>query len=185
MVLDMQNHSLVTYVRSHVRFGDIKSGQEIRSETLNRIEKTFLLLPDDALEAFLSGERNLTILIVPDLDIPYGMATTSTGPPAARKYTITAHAENLEWPEDLFIGALLRELAHVVARRPPENEWPQARGDRARYKERLEYVADAMVWRWGLRHYSIRHLTATYPEHWVERIIEEIEKVVLEDKERY
>ncbi len=29
-----------------------------------------------------------------------------------------------------------------------------------------KYVADAMVWKWGLRHYSMRPLYATYPEHW-------------------
>ncbi len=54
-------------------------------------------------------------------------------------------------------------------------------GDRARFKERLEYVADAMGLEMGSS--SLQHppLTATYPEHWVERIVVEIGKVLLEE----
>jgi hypothetical protein len=175
-----KSDSLPRYVRDHVKVRNIRSGPAVRSETLNRIEKSFSLLPDDVLNLFLSGARSLTIFIAPDQSIPYGMTTISQGPLRKREYTITIHEENQEWDEDLFIGAFLRELGHVVAQRPPESEWPQSRGDRARHKERLEYIADAMVWRWGLRHYSIRHLTATYPEHWVERIVDEIGKMLLQ-----
>jgi len=173
--------SVASFVRDHVKARNTRSGSTVRSETLDRIEKAFSLLPDEVLDLFLSGVRSMMVIIAPDQSIPYGMSTASQGPSRAREYTITIHEENQGWPEDLFIGAFLRELGHVVAQRPPESEWPQSRGDRARYKERLESVADAMVWRWGLRHYSIRHLTATYPEHWVERIVEEIEKMLLEE----
>lgn len=175
-----QSASLAQYVRDHVEFrtGETKHGT--RSETLGRIGKAFGLLPEEVIDLFLSGSRSLAVLIVPDTGLPYGMSTASRGPADARVYTITVHEENQGWPEDLFLGAFLRELGHVVALRPPETEWPQSRGDRARYKERLEYIADAMVWRWGLRHYSIRHLTATYPEHWVERIVVEIGKILSE-----
>jgi hypothetical protein len=64
---------------------------------------------------------------------------------------------------------------------PPEDEWQATRGDRARFKEKLEHRSDAMVWRWGLRHYSMSYITATYPSHWVERIAEEIGKTMLDD----
>ncbi len=183
MTSNNKSDSLAGYVKDHMKFRDIRSGSAVRSETLGRVAKAFALLPEDVLDLFLSGARSLTIIVVPDQGLPYGMSTSSHGPSEAREYTITLHEENQGWPEDLFVGAFLRELGHVVAQRPPEKEWPRARGDRARYKERLEYVADAMVWRWGLRHYSMRHLTATYPEHWVERIVDEIGKVLLEDSE--
>jgi hypothetical protein len=180
MARNNQTEALASYVRDNVK-ARTPSSPTVRAETLKRIEKAFSLLPEDVLELFLSAARSLTVVVAPDQSIPFGMSTTSQGPSRSREYVITIHEENQNWPEDLFIGSFLRELGHVVAQRPPENEWPQTRGDRARYKERLEYVADAMVWRWGLRHYSIRHLTATYPEHWVERIVDEIGKVLLEE----
>jgi hypothetical protein len=155
----------------------------VASSAAERFEKALSLLPEDVLKIFLAGARNLTVVIMPDAGLPLGMSTRSQGPPEARTYRIMLYEEQQEWSEDLFLGAFLRELGHVVAERPPEVEWPKSRGDRARYKERLEYVADAMVWRWGLRHYSMRHLTATYPKHWVEKIVVEIGKILLEEGE--
>jgi hypothetical protein len=176
-----QTDILVKYVRDHVTARNTQSAPRVPLETLRRLEKAFSLLPEDVLKSFLSGERTLMVVIVPNLTIPYGMNTASHGSSKTKKYSITIYEENQDWPEDLFIGAFLRELGHVAAQRPPESEWPQSRGDRARYKEKLEYIADAMVWRWGLRHYSMRHLTATYPEHWVERIVTEIGKLIAQE----
>lgn len=178
-----QSEAVSKYVRDHVRSGRVGSGKKVASATAKRVEKAFSLLPEDVLGLFLSETRNLQIVIMPDVGLPLGMSTKSQGLPDARTYRIMLYEEQQEWPEDLFLGAFLRELGHVVAQRPPEDEWPKSRGDRARYKERLEYIADAMVWKWGLRHYSMRHLTATYPPHWVEKIVVEIGKLLLEEKE--
>jgi hypothetical protein len=177
----MEKNKTAVYVKNHVKFKVLSDAQR-KSETLSRIEKTFSLLPEEALELFLSGRRDLVISIEADLEIPFGMRTNSEGPANARRYFITAFNEQQDWPEDLFIGALLREIAHVAGKRPPEGEWPQSRGDRARFKEHLEIIADVMVWRWGLRHYSIRHINSTYPSHWAEKIIGEIEKLVKADE---
>jgi hypothetical protein len=180
MVEKYQQTVLEKYVRDHLEFRTKRTTGAVRSQTLERIVKALSLLPEEVLGLFLSGSRSLTVIVEPDATLPYGMSTSSRGPAGAREYAIVLHEENQDWTEDLFLGAFLRELGHVVAQRPPEVEWPQTRGDRARYRERLEYVADAMVWRWGLRHYSMRHLAATYPEHWVERIVVEIGKILLE-----
>jgi hypothetical protein len=181
--MSQQIDAITNYVRDHVRSGRTGKEWKVASSTSDRFEKAFSLLPEDVLRLFLSGARNLSVVIMPDAGLPLGMSTRSKGPPEARTYRIMLYEEQQEWPEDLFLGAFLRELGHVVAERPPEDEWPKSRGDRARYKERIEYLADAMVWRWGLRHYSMRHLTATYPQHWVERIVVEIGKILLEESE--
>jgi hypothetical protein len=118
---------------------------------------------------------------MPNTALPLGMRTSSEGPPEARTYTIMVFREHEEWSENHFLGAFLRELGHVVAERPPESEWPTPRGERSRFREKLEYRADAMVWRWGLRHYSMSHLTATYQPHWVDRIVEEIGKILVKE----
>jgi hypothetical protein len=133
------------------------------------------------LNLFLSESRHLTVTVMADTALPLGMATRPEGSPGKRRYTIVSYLEHAAWPEDRFIGAFLRELGHVVGQRPREDEWPVARGDRARFKEKLEHRADALVWRWGLRHYSMSYLVATFPEHWVERIVVEIERTLLED----
>ncbi|MGB6063394.1 MAG: hypothetical protein WBG50_01210 [Desulfomonilaceae bacterium] len=179
--MSQEREAVAQYVREHVQFDRSGKSGKVISAAGKRFEKAFLLLPNEVLRLFLSGARNLTIVITPDPALPLGMSTKTQGPPNAREYKITVYDEHQEWPEDLFLGSFLRELGHVVAQRPPEDEWPTSRGDRARYKERLEYIADAMVWRWGLRHYSMRHLTATYPQHWVERIVVEIGKILLEE----
>jgi hypothetical protein len=175
--------SVSQYVKQHVKI-EIPAPADKKDATLSRIEKTLSVLPDHVLDLFLKDKRNLTIRIVPDLQVPFGMSVQTEGLPKKRRFTITIYAEQLDWPEDLFIGSLLRELAHVVAGKPPESEWPAARGDRARFKERLEYIADATVWKWGLRHYSIRHLTSTYPEHWVDRIVDEITRIVMHEGDK-
>ncbi len=181
--MNQQSEAVSKYVRDHVRSGRVGSDNKVALATAKRFEKAFSLLPQDVLGLFLSEMRDLQVVIMPDVGLPLGMSTKSQGPPDARTYRIMLYEEQQEWPEDLFLGAFLRELGHVVAQRPPEDEWPKFRGDRARYKERLEYIADAMVWRWGMRHYSMRHLTATYPPHWVEKIVVEIGKLLLEEKE--
>jgi hypothetical protein len=154
-----------------------------RTVLLERFEKAFSVLPPEIAELFLSEDRTLSVVVLPDTKLPLGMRTKSEGPPEARTYTIMVFREHAEWSENHFLGAFLRELGHVAAERPPESEWPEARGDRSRFKEKLECRADAMVWRWGLRHYSMIHLTATYPAHWVDRIVAEIDKMLLKEDE--
>ncbi len=176
-----QTDAVAAYVRAHVQVKPSQEQVRLFPAVAGRFEKTFLLLPDETLDLFLSGARALSVDIMPDPGLPLGMNTRTEGTLSNRRYSIIIYHEHLGLPEDLFIGSFLRELGHVVAERPPENEWPENRGDRARFKERLENRADAMVWRWGLRHYSVRHLSATYPSHRVDLIIDAIGKVLLED----
>jgi len=167
-------------LRSVRAAGQVKKSPSY-AKTLKRLERAFLLLPPGAADLFLSGSRELIVMIRPDPGFPLGMATRSEGAADARRYSIVVYEEHLSWPEDLFIASFLRELGHVVAERPPEEEWPQARAERARHKAVLECRADAMVWKWGLRHYSMRHLTHTYPKHWVDEIVADIEKMLREE----
>jgi len=181
--MNATSQTISQYVRNHVRFETAFKDGKTRAVLLERFEKAFSVLPPQVADLFLSDGRNLVVIVMPDLELPLGMRTRSEGPPEARTYTIVVFREHGEWSENHFIGAFLRELGHVVAQRPPESEWPTTRGDRSRFREKLEYRADAMVWRWGLRHYSMSHLTATYPPHWVERIVTEIGKIVLEEND--
>ncbi|MFH0826033.1 MAG: hypothetical protein V2B18_25030, partial [Pseudomonadota bacterium] len=121
-----------------------------------------------------TGELKLTLIAGADPGFPMGMNGRTYGVSGERRYVILIFREHGSWPEDVFIGALLRELAHVVARRPPESEWPEARKERALFKEGIEYRADAMVWRWELSTYSLSHLNATYPPHRVDAILPKI-----------
>jgi hypothetical protein len=173
---------IAEYVRSHVQLRNQPKQREVRPQTTGRLEKAFSLLPDEILDLFLSEKRVLTIVIEPDLQIPLGMTTKTLRKNSGLNYFIIIRQEHEEWPEDLFLGAFFREIGHVVCERLPEDEWPVPRGDRARFRERIEYEADAMVWKWSLRHYSMRHLFATYPEHWAEQIVAEIEKILSEEK---
>jgi hypothetical protein len=175
----MTSTELRTYLKSILVFKTPKNKTQ-EELTFERLVKVFGLLPPDVAELFLTGKRVLTIRVLPDLQIPFGMRTEPSGKIYERNYTITIFNEHQSLPDDLFVGSVLRELGHVVAQRPPENEWPISRGERARFKEHLEHFADAMVWRWGLKHYSMRYLTATYPEHWVERIVKEISIILVE-----
>jgi hypothetical protein len=173
------------YVREHVSIRSPKNQVALFPSTAGRFTQAFSLLPEETLDLFLSGRRFLQVEILPDPGLPLGMKTQTRGSGSARRYTIIVYHEHFTWPKDLFIGAFLRELGHVVAERPPEDEWPADRGARARFKERIENLADAMVWRWGLRHYSMRQLYATYPSHRVEQIVAAIEKIVAEEEGKY
>ncbi len=147
-----------------------------------RFRKALALLPPDCLQLFVSLERDLTVIMESAPPIPMGMRTESSGPPAARKYRIVLYEEHAGQPEDLFLGEFLRQLGHVVGRRPPESEWPSSRAERARFKASMEAHADALVWKWGLRHYSMIHITAAYPSHWVDTIVAEIEQLLAESE---
>lgn len=177
-----QTDSVTAYVRDHVRVSPPQDRVRLFPPTAGLFEKAFLLLPDDTLDLFLSGSRSLVVDIMPDPALPLGMKTHSSGPVSDRQYTIVVYHEHLSLPEDLFLGSFLRELGHVVAQLPSENEWPETRGDRARFKERAENRADAMVWRWGLRHYSLRYLFATFPTHRAELIVDAIGKLLAEEE---
>ncbi len=182
--MTLTSHMVAEYLRHHVRFEEPVKDGKTRTVLFERFKKAFSVLPGEVLDLFLSDARNLTVVIVPDAELPLGMRTMSEGPPDSRAYIIMVFQEHRDWAEDHFVGAFLRELGHVVAQRPPESEWPATRGERSRFREKLEYRADAMVWGWGLRHYSMSHLTATYPLHWVERIVVEIGKILLEEDGR-
>ncbi len=169
------------YVRKHTHFdkGCLDSGS--RRTVTQRLEKVLSLLPVEVQDLFLSGARGLSVRILPDTGLPIGMKTSAAGPSGARDYEIVIREEHCRFPEDLFVASVLRELGHVVSEPPPEDKWPESRGDRARFKERLECRADATVWKWGLRHYHMRYLSATYPPHWVDRIVQDIERMLSEE----
>lgn len=173
--------TMAKYVSDHLRLAGGVRNPKVRDVASALFEKALSVLPEEVLDLFVSGARSLKVIVMPDAKLPLGMTTRSEGPPARRTYTIFLYEEHGGWPEDHFIGALLHELAHVVGERPPETEWPTSRGERARFKERLECRADSMVWRWGLKHYDMRFLTATYPQHWVERIVKDIERMLDEE----
>jgi hypothetical protein len=173
-----RNKVIHEYVRSHALSGPPNKPTPIPYGFATRIEKAFSLLPQYALDLFLLGGRDLRMVLDHSPGFPFGMKTSSSGTGSSRTYTITFYEEHGSWQEDLFLGSLLRELGHVAAGRPPENEWPLATGDRARFREALECRADSMVWRWGLKDYSMIHLNATYPSQWVERIVQDIENLL-------
>ncbi len=175
------NDTVRAYVKEHVNreVGDLD--RESSSKVSLRFEKAFSLLPQEVLNLFVSGARPLTIRIMPDTRVPLGMRTTSRGPHGARTYTIVLYHEHLSMEENRFIGSFLRELGHVVIQGPPESEWPASKAQRAQLKELLELRADAAVWSWGLRHYSMAHLWGAYPPHVVERIIADIERLLREE----
>ncbi|MBI4963381.1 MAG: hypothetical protein HY913_08890 [Desulfomonile tiedjei] len=181
--MDERNNLIADYVKSIVSLKASVVDRQSLSVFYERIGKAFSLLPEEVLDLFLKGSRKLVVVVMADTDLPLGMITKSEGHAKRRKYTVLTYAEHVNWPENHFIGAFLRELAHAVSEKPPKEEWPVARGDRARFKEKLEHSADALVWKWGLRHYSMSHLAATYPPHWVERIVAEIEKTLLEEEQ--
>lgn len=176
-----RHEAIAGFIKKNVRFAAGLKHGDSKGVTLSRFEKALSLLPDEVLDLFLSGDRKLVVTVTVDSTFPMGMATGTEGPAGRRRYTIVVYDEHQAWPEDRFIGAFLRELGHVVGERPPKDEWPVGRGERSRYKEKLECRADAMVWRWGLRHYGMSYLAATYPPHWVDRIVEDISKMMLDD----
>ncbi|MFH1116358.1 MAG: hypothetical protein V1792_20790 [Pseudomonadota bacterium] len=169
-------------MRRHTHFVKANLDPGTRRIVVLRLQKTFSLIPGEALDLFFSGTRKLSVRILPDAGFPIGMRTTAGGPSGARDCEIIVREEHCRFPEDLFIASVLRELGHVVAGLPTEDEWPAARGDRARFKEQLECRADTMVWKWGLRHYGMRYLCATYPPHWVDRIVADIERMLSEEE---
>ena len=172
--------SIEKYFAEHLCRATRKAHLPVPRETIARFRNAFILLPSETADLFLSGSIDLTVMIETDPALPLGMRTTCEGPPYSRRYMIVVYEEHLQWAEDLFIGSFLRELAHAVAGQPPEDEWPTSRSERARFKEMLEHQADAVVWKWGLKEYSMRHITATYPAHRVEIIVAEIERIVKE-----
>jgi len=177
--MEPRDTDIRSYVQGHLQFDAVIGDQE-KALFAERLEKSFSVLPHTILELFLLDERRIMIKITQDTGFPLGMHTTPQGDAGARSYDIVMLREHQNWSEDCFIGGFLRELGHVVCQKPPESEWPTARGDRARFKEHLEDAADTAVWRWGLRHYSMAYLQATFPPHWVERIVERVSEMMLE-----
>ncbi|MDQ1239225.1 MAG: hypothetical protein QG577_1410 [Thermodesulfobacteriota bacterium] len=170
---------IAQYVSRRLAF-DEPLGPEEAGIFRRRLEKSFSVLPPDVLALFLSQKRVVTFQVSKNPGFPVGMHTAVHGGPDERSYEVIMLREHQEWSEDCFIGGFLRELGHVVCQKPPDSEWPRTRGDRARFKEQLEYVADAVVWEWGLRHYSVSYIQATFPQHWVERIVQKVSEMVLQ-----
>lgn len=171
---DLMQEYLTQKVVSEKSDADSKYFADISS----RVVKAMNLLPEESRQLFLGGNRNILFKIVSDPKLPFGMKTVSSGSSTSRIYNVLICEECAEWPENRFLGAILRELGHVIAEIPPEEEWPTIRGERARFRELIELQADCRVWRWGLRHYDMAYLVATFPSHWVDRIVADIQKLL-------
>lgn len=169
-------------VSTNSLFGKIIGDPRLHRHIVARIDKAFALLPGPVQDLFISRTIGIVIMIEPDPGFPLGMRTTSSGPADNRLYSIVVLEEHGTWLEDRFIAALLHELGHVVARLPPPEEWPTSRAERAQFKEMLECRADCMVWKWGLKEYSMCYLTSTYPAHRIEAIVAQIEEMIENDR---
>ena len=178
------NDRISEYLNLRIDFGGIASGPR-RETTRSRIAKAFESLPGEIVDLLLNGTRNLQIKLIPDPILPFGMKTRTESYLGRLIYSITICDEAQHWEEDRFLGSFLRELGHVVAMLPPESEWPTDRGERARFRELVECKADALVWKWGLRHYDIIYLGATYPSHWVDKIVNDISLMLIYDEKYY
>ncbi len=172
---------LERFVRSLISEPKSPTASHHIAEICSRIAMALKLLPDDERDTFVSGRRKLSVEIVREPKIPFGMKTRSTTGIENREYTIFVCEECGEWEQNRFLGALFHEFGHIISEIPPEEEWPITRGDRARFKEYRELLADCVVWKWGLRHYDVSYLIATFPPHWVDRIITDIEKLMATD----
>lgn len=159
-------------IKIHERSGDTS----LKNRAAPLIEESLSIIPPKALELFLGGERDLTIFIGPGSRLPMVMKTSSERHSSGRVYTIQLTPEHLELPKNVFMGNFLRELGHVVNSIPPMEDWPSQRKQRAQMKERMELRADAVVWQWGLKHYNISYIMATYPQHIADQIISDIEE---------
>ncbi len=178
MAPDEKALAVSDYVERIVGFGESCSAPRCHHDSTERIKKAFDLLPDEVTNQFLSGEIRLTVIVEPEPFIPMGMKIRADGPLELRRFTVAVFQGQLEWPEDVFIASFLREIAQAAAGRPPEEEWPTKRGERSRFREMLENQADLMLWKWGLREQDIRFLTATYPPHRVDEIVEAIDEML-------
>jgi len=167
------------YLEGRIDFKGIRFDKARINLTKSRIIKAFDSLPIEILDLFVCGSRNLFIKMIPDPKLPFGMRTKTEKSAKGTTYWLNICDESQDWSEDHFLGSFLRELGHVVAELPPEDEWPQERGARARFRESVECKADAMVWSWGLRHYDIIYLSETYPSHWVDKIVNDISLMLL------
>lgn len=183
MVTDGIDNHIAEYLIERLDFTGVKANKARKDITKSRIARAFGSLPSDVLNLFLDGSRNLEIRVIPDPKLPFGMRTRTIVSSQSAIYVLTICDEAQDWPEDHFLGAFFRELGHVVAMLPPEDKWPLDRGERARFREHAECKADAMVWRWGLRHYDIIFLSATYPSHWVDKIVNDISLMLLSNNQ--
>ncbi|MGC8605765.1 MAG: hypothetical protein ACP5VS_19040 [Desulfomonilaceae bacterium] len=173
------NHVISDYVKRRLDFKGLKHDKSKIEATKSRVIRAFENLPLEILNLFLDGSRNLSIKIIPDPKLPFGMRTITERSSKELVYTLNICDEAQGWAEDHFLGAVLRQLGHITAELPPDDEWPKERGARARFKESIECKADALVWSWGLRHYDMIYLSETYPSHWVDKIVNDISMMML------
>lgn len=180
MSKDERQSAIQQYLTGRVRRLAGQPGSSLARETTARLQKAFALLPSDTQDLLLSGTIDLAVIVAPNPGLPMGMQTTREEVIDHQRCTIITYEEHQEWSEEVFIGAFLRQLAHVVAGHPSEEEWPASRAERARFKELLEHQADALLWRWGLKDYSMCYIQASYAPHRVPLIMSEIERLLEE-----
>ncbi len=167
------------YLARALAFEDTNPPSGMMDKARHRIAQTLDLLPDRAFDLFLNHHRDVAFRVLVQSDVPLGMRTLVSGPKHARQYSILLYDDQLHWKEKLFHGALLRELAHVVLEKPAPFELPVNRRERSMHIEHMEHRADALVWRWGLRDYSVHFISQTYPAQYVDRILMHVADLML------
>ncbi len=166
---------LMDHVRSILKIEGKISDQEIQEQIVGLVTEVMKIAPEEVSRELLERERSLTIHVTQDSGLPMPMKTTCKRDKGVNRYTIAMQLHHVDLSRNVFVGAFLREIAHVVLEIPPEQEWPTDRRIRAEMKKDLELKADSQVWSWGLRHYDIAYIWATFPNHIAEQLISDIE----------
>ncbi len=100
------SHIISNYVKRRLDFKGTKSNKSRVDVTESRIIKAFDNLPLEILNLFLDGSRNLSIRIIPDPKLPFGMRTITKRSPNGLVYTLNICDEAQDWAEDHFLGAV-------------------------------------------------------------------------------
>ncbi len=104
------NHAVSDYVERRLDFKGIKPDKSRIDVTEYRIIKAFDSLPLEILNLFLNGSRILSIKIVPDPELRFGMRTIAERSSNGLAYTLNICNEAQDWAEDHFLGAFFQRI---------------------------------------------------------------------------
>lgn len=169
------DRQMIDHVHGILKIEGNVAAPGLKERSADLISQVLSLAPQDVLKTLLESDRSLAIRLSQDSGLPMPMKTTCKRHKGTNQYTIYMQPHHADLSRNVFIGAFLREIAHVVLEIPPKEEWPSDRRQRAEMKEDLELKADALVWSWGLRHYDLAYIWATFPNHIAEQLISDIE----------
>ena len=115
---NQRQSAIQQYLTGRVRGLVGPPGSSLDHKTTARLQKAFALLPSETQDVFLSGTIDLVVIVAPNPALPMGLHTTCQGLRDDRCYTIIMYEEHQDWSEEVFIGAFLRQLAHLFVGRP-------------------------------------------------------------------